>query len=345
MKYKTLLLFLIILNSCNGQTKSTVGKGLKTINIEAVNLKKTPEKSEGIVYFSSDDGISWENKSDGLPARISVGLGGIATSATLLGIATKENGIYLFDFQKNSWVNIPTDNKIIQSNLGALTFFKNNIYVGTQFGGIFTSGNQGKTWTTNNLGLGNLTIRRFAEIDNRLCVGTNDGFYFYNETLNAWELAYGQQSLQVNGITEFEGNIYIGTNQGIFKRNKKTENWIQILANHSLHNISSDNNTIYAMTYNALLLSSDNGGRTWQSQQSGLPPNLYTFNVLKNKNTVLVGQWDGIYRRDASKSEAWKHSSNGLPNKFAAINLKLYHGIFIISCAERRLKAGTTSEK
>ena len=343
MKNNILILLLITLNSCNGQTKSNSEIESSIVITDTSNLKRPIEKSEGIVYFSNDNGLNWENKSDGLPEKISIGLGGISTSSNSLGIATKEYGVYLFNFQKNSWVNIPTDSQIIQSNLGALTFYNNNIYVGTQFGGIFTSNNQGKTWTSNNLGLGNLTIRRFAEIDNKLYVGTNDGFYYYNEELNKWDLEFGQNTLQVNGITEFQESIFIGTNQGIFTTNKKTKNWKQLLSNHSLHNISSDDKTIFAMTYNELLLSSD-GGITWQKNQSGLPKSLYTFNVIKSNNTLLAGQWDGIYRKDIS-SEEWKNSSNGLPNKFAAKNIKSYKGFLIISCSERKLKEGMTTEK
>lgn len=336
MKKIIAILLSIILSSCNGETKSTVKADPTKINTDSIKIKKSIENSEGIVYFSYDNGMNWENKSGGLPEKISIGLGGIATSANSLGIATKEYGVYLFDFQKNNWINIPTDSQIIQSNPGALAFYKNNIYIGTQFAGIFTSNNQGKTWTIENFGIGNLTVRKFAEIDNLLYVGTNDGFYSYNETLHKWELEYGENYLQVNGITEFEGSIYIGTNQGIFKTNKNIKNWVHILPDHSLHNISSDNNTIYAMTYNELLLSSYDG-LTWQSIQSGLPENLYTFNVIKNNSTVFAGQWDGIYRKDIS-SEDWKYSSNGLPDKFAATNLKSYNGILIISCSERKIK-------
>jgi hypothetical protein len=97
------------------------------------------------------------------------------------------------------------------------------------------------------------------------------------------------------------------------------------------------------MTYNELLLSSYDG-LTWQTIQSGLPGNLYTFNVIKNNTVVFAGQWDGIYRKDIS-SEDWKHSSNGLPDKFAATNLKSYNGILIISCSERKIKSVLTTEK
>lgn len=343
MKNILLLLLFITLSSCLGQPDTTAEREPSMLKTSSLHLQQPTEKSAGIVYFSQDNGMTWENKSNGLPEEISIGSGGIATSSHSLGILTKEYGVYLFDFQQNAWLNIPTERQIIQSNPGALVFYNNSMYIGTQFGGVFASNNRGKTWTATNTGLGNTTIRRFATIGGVLYVGTNDGLYSYNETLGAWKLEYGQASLQVNGITEFEGSIYIGTNQGIFKAEKKVHKWVHILPHHSLHNISSDDNTMYAMTYNELLLSSHDG-ITWQSIQSGLPKGLYTFNVIHNNNAIFAGQWDGVYRKDSSL-EDWKYSSNGLPSTFAATNITSYNGILVISCSERKTKAGITTEK
>jgi hypothetical protein len=235
---------LIILNSCNGNYKKTVEKESTLTNTDSLNLNKPIERGDGIIYFSRDNGMTWKNTSDGLPEKISIGLGGIAVSSTSVGIVTKENGIYLFDFQKNSWINIPTDVQIIKSNPDALILSRDEIYVGTQFGGVFFSNNQGTTWTSKNAGLGNLTIRRLTEIDNKLYAGTDDDLYPYNEVFNKWELEFRQSSLQVNGITQLAGNTYIGANQGAFKSGKDLKEWKQVFSNHVLHNINAFDKTI-----------------------------------------------------------------------------------------------------
>lgn len=335
MKNNSLIFVFILLHTlCNGQVSNNPSNSSTAINTHSTLAKKTVD--DGIIYFSNDNGISWKNTSNGLPEKISIGLGALAVTPTLLGIVTKENGVYLFDSQRNIWVNMPTGQQVIKNNPGDLIFFKNEIYVGTQHGGVFTSNNQGKTWTSKNSGLGNLTIRKFAEINNKLYVGTNNGLYSFNEAVSKWELKYGNPSMQVNGITELDGRIFIGTNQGAFKSNKSLDNWQQVFPNRSLHNINAIGQTIYAMTYNELFQSLDKGV-SWQSIQNGLPNNLYTFNVIENSNSVFAGQWNGVYRKDISGKE-WKFSSTGLPGKFAATNLKSYNGILIISCSERLLK-------
>jgi photosystem II stability/assembly factor-like uncharacterized protein len=149
--------------------------------------------------------------------------------------------------------------------------------------------------------------------------------------------------MQVNGITEFDGSLIIGSNQGAFATPNDRKAWKQILTDRSLHNISSDENTIYAMVYNELLSSTDNG-LSWQNIQNGLPAGLYTFNVIKKGNSVFAGQWDGVYRKDKI-NEIWKSYSNGLPKKFAITNMTSYNGIIVVSGSKRKLKVGMNSDK
>lgn len=320
------ILIYFCLSSCNGQNSNNIETNNKTIYPKnKSNIKQT---EDGIIYLSFDNGITWKNESSGLPQKTSIGLGGVAVSETILGVATKEYGVYLYNFNDSNWVNVPTDKEIIESNIGALAIFKNTIYVGTQHKGAFYSKDNGKTWLPQNKGLNNQTIRRFVEVENTLYVCTNDGFYLLNENLKRWQLEYGYNSLQVNGATYFKGSFYIGTNKGIYK--KQIDNkWINILPNHSVHNISSDDDELYAMTYNEYLLSS-NDGINWHSIQDGLPENLYTFNVLNQNNTIFAGQWDGIYSK-TKFSNTWRLSSNGIPEKFAATNLKSFNGILVIT--------------
>lgn len=332
-----------MLSSCNGQTNSDTKTVSDSGGIPSAVSSNPMKTTDGIVYFSADNGLTWENKSAGLPSKISVGLGGIAVLGNRLALASKDSGLYLFDSRKSSWVKTPTNKQLIESNLGALTFYKDRIYIGTQFGGIFYSPDEGKNWTKLNTGLGNLTIRKLTVIDNELYAATNAGLYSYNDFLGQWELEYGSSALQVNGITALDGDIYIATSQGAFTTPKGSRFWKKIFANGALHNISADDKALYAMVYNGLFLSLDKGA-SWKSIQKGLPAQLYTFNVVKNGNSVFAGQWDGVYRKD-NADENWKLSSSGLPDKFAITNMQVYNGIIVVSGSERKLRTGMTTDK
>ncbi len=334
---------LATLSSCGGQTSNDMQSASVIGDIPSSGINNPQETADGIVYFSTDNGLTWKNKSTGLPATTSIGLGGIAVSENRLALLSKDSGLYFFNTQKDRWINISTDRQLIENNPGALLFYKDRIYAGTQFGGIFYSENDGKSWSTLNTGLDHLTIRKFAEIEQKLYVATNAGLYSYNDLRNQWELEYGNSALQVNGITAFDRSIYIATNQGAFSSPIGKKDWKKIFSNGALHNISTDDKALYAMVYNELFSSSDKGN-TWQSIQKGLPTQLYTFNVIKSGNALLAGQWDGVYRMD-KESENWKFSGAGLPDRLAIANMIGYNGTIVVSGSERKLRAGMTTDK
>ena len=343
MRKLILIPLLAMLGSCNGQANKNTKAASRTSDTPPTLGTNPVKTTEGIIYFSADNGRTWEDKSAGLPPRISIGLGGITVSGNKLALVSKDSGLYLFDFGKAVWVKTPTHQQVVENNPGALAFYKDRIYIGTQFGGVFYSPDEGKSWIKQNAGLSNLAIRKLAVIDGKLYAATNAGLYSYNDLFSGWQLEYGNSTLQVNGITALDSNLYIATNQGAFTSPKARRDWKEILSKAALHNISADEKTLYAMTYNELFSSIDKG-KSWQTLQKGLPVQLYTFNVIKNGNTVFAGQWDGVYRKD-NAGEPWELSGKGLPGKFAITNMQLYNGIMVVSGSERKLRAGMTTDK
>jgi ligand-binding sensor domain-containing protein len=343
MKSIFIILLSAIFSSCKSQTSSIPEKNVQTAHIDSIYKPVVQlDISDGIVYFSFNNGATWENKSQGLPKDVF--LTDIAISDKHLAVTTKQNGIFLFDFQTNTWAGLSMNP--LTNNVDALYFHQNKMFAGTQHGGVFISNDQGKTWTSHNNGLRNLTIRKLAVIDNKLYAGTNGGLFSWNDMENKWEIVYGDNQLQVNGITEASGEIYIGTNHGAYKSSKYFRDWKLILPNRSLHNIDSDGQIVYAMVYNELFFSNDKG-LTWQSMQKGLPAELYSFQVMKKDNVVLVGQWDGVYKRETSENlkAGWAFSSKGLPSENAVTEMKIYKDIIIIGCSKRKLRTGVTTNK
>jgi len=296
--------------------------------IVLISLRIQSDSEKGIVYFSYDTGKTWENKSKGLPDNIF--LSDMATGTNFLGLTTKHNGIFIFDFPTNQWrktETVPIEN----DEINVMYFYHNQVLVGTRNNGLFISSDKGRTWTTNNNGLKNLTIRRILAIEDKLYVGTNGGLFSFDELHKKWKLMFGQNGLQVNGIREFDKEIYIGTNQGVFKLDKIKNEWKNLMQNHSLHTISTDRKNIYALTYNELFVSSDNGN-SWKSDQQGMPVGKYSFQVLAINNTLLAGQWDGVYSK--TDSQGWKLSNEGLPAKFPVLELTSIDNLTIAASSQ-----------
>ncbi|HKJ43216.1 MAG TPA: hypothetical protein VKA27_14060, partial [Sunxiuqinia sp.] len=211
--------------------------------------KDQPASTPGIVYFSSDNGLSWQNESQGLPQNIF--LTDIAVSNQHIAISTKQQGIFLFDFKTDRW-NPTVANPQSIADIDALFFFQGKLLAGSQGDGVFFSFNNGKNWQPVNEGLKNLTIRKLVEINNQLYAGTNGGLFVFNELKKQWVPAFVDPTLQVNGIIEFEGEIYLGTNKGAYRKPNGQDEWQQLMPGLSLHNISSARNRLYALAYNEL---------------------------------------------------------------------------------------------
>lgn len=279
----------------------------------------------GIVYFSINSGESWVNKSRGIPEDVF--LTDITMYKKSIGLATKQNGIYVYEFSNDQWrkiSNIPTS-----TDINALLFLDNNYFIGSDGDGIFKSENGGKNWQAINSGLENLIIRKIIDWDNKIFAGTNGGLFIYNEDNNKWEKLYGDNFLQVNGIAFHENEIYIGTNRGAYKATINTNKWQQILPDCSLHNISAVNGVIYAMVYNELFISQDKG-KTWYSDQSGMPVGKYSFQVVASEKYLLNGQWDGIYRKELS----WVKSDNGLPDNIPITEMKVNGSLLVCASSQ-----------
>jgi hypothetical protein len=215
-----------------------------------------------------------ENRSDGVTDSVTLAFGTIAESNKSLGTVTKEKGVFLFDSHKNLWINTTINKIIIENNPGPLIFLKDQVFVQTQMSIVFTCVN-----------LGEKLIRIIINYIEILVID-----YTLSNKLKKYEKEYGNSTIQVNDLTEFNGGFYIGTNQRVITSSHHRKEYKQVLANRNFHNISSDENMIYAMTYNELLSFSDNG-LTWKNIQNGPSAELYTFNVYKNGNFIFSGQW------------------------------------------------------
>ncbi|UZR98093.1 WD40/YVTN/BNR-like repeat-containing protein [Chondrinema litorale] len=286
-----------------------------TESIFSFNNYNQPEISKGIIYLSNNSGMSWQNISNGIPEDAM--LSDLSLSGNSLGIATKKNGVFLYDATTSKWnktLNTPSN-----FDINALLILDGLIYTGTNGAGIFMSTDNGANWQQSNFGLESLIIRKIAKIEDKIYACTNGGLFTLNLFTNHWEKEFGDKLLQVNGITILNNTIFIATNKGGFKSAINQKNWQRMSLDHSFHNISASGKTLFALAYNELYASTDNG-ETWYNDQAGIPKGMYTFQLVHTNNYTLAGQWDGIYKKDFASN--WIKWNNGLPAKIPITELK-----------------------
>ena len=59
---------------------------------------------------------------------------------------------------------------------------------------------------------------------------------------------------------------------------------------------------------------------------------MYSFQVIENHNTVLAGQWDGVYIK--TTSQGWKLSNHGLPVSFPVLELVVKGDIIVAGSSQ-----------
>lgn len=173
----------------------------------SLNLKKRIEK--GGYYYpgntaaarniirSSDNGITWENVSNGLTSgsiySLDVRRLSVAGNKILAGTM---NGIFISSNQGNSWTQSNFDPG--HGEVFAFLVIDSLIFAGTdagdfmpEWGGIFLSNDGGQSWVRSDLGLENnlynYRVKAFAKIGSIIFAGTyGNGIFYSNDTGKSW---------------------------------------------------------------------------------------------------------------------------------------------------------------
>lgn len=283
------------------------------------------------VYLSNDSGRSWQPAALGLPADDNGGpsISDLAAAERSFVLATKRDGIFLFDSATNRWRPIATP--IATTDVDAVAFHRGALFAGTHGSGAWRSLDGGKTWQQHSDGLDDTTVRKLVAAEGELYAGTNGGLFRLSDASARWEHVFGDASLQVNGLAAEGGYIYLASQRGAYRSDPEL-GWKLVLADRSLHNIAVAHGRVYAMVYSELFVSSDRGD-SWQSAQAGMPAGMYTFQVGATPEATLAGQWDSVYRMT---DKGWQRTGSGLPQPFPVTELVTSQGRVVVASSTRR---------
>jgi hypothetical protein len=77
----------------------------------------------------------------------------------------------------------------------------------------------------------------------------------------------------------------------------------------------------------ALARRGDRVDRAACDAQAGTPAGKYTFQIQATGQTVLAGQWDGVYRLTG---RGWQRSASGLPRQLAVTEMVMWRDRVVI---------------
>ena len=95
-----------------------------------------------------------------------------------------------------------------------------NLFVGTLYGGVFFSSNNGTSWTAVNTGLTNTYVRAFAVSSTNIFAGTDGGVFLSTNNGTSWTAVNtGLTNTQVRALVVSGTNLFVGTSgDGVWRR-------------------------------------------------------------------------------------------------------------------------------
>ena len=267
------------------------------------------------VYFSADDGATWQQKNNGIALDRSIDCITIADSGHLIIAANSSNGniIYKSTDHGESWFQVAT--------FGAACFAINNsghIYAGkTAWLKMQVSTDNGYSWTELDVPL-----------DWTYDIAINNSDHIFITGSSSWRSTdnganWTQLNTVTSGLPDHIGSIAINalghlftgcyandSRMGIYKSTDNGDNWVKIKSDIKVEahgNIVIKNNgDIFVGSYGQGVWKSTDNGTTWTQHNNGL----HHFNIRSMHITIdgiiLAGlEYGGIYK-STDDSETWE---------------------------------------
>jgi len=266
---------------------------------------------ENGLYFSSDNGQSWNTINNGLAYQHIMTL---EIAGSNLFVGTESNGVFLTSNSGNNWSATTTG--LTCNFIRIIRKIGTIVITGTTYGAYNTT-NNGLNWIKNNNGLKGLVIREFYNYNNKLYCVAGGGIFLSSNSGDVWnEINSNLNNLAITSITGIGSIVYIAAN-GIFKSSNDGTNWINVSTglplNITIYDICASGNNLFAGTYINGLYMSSNSGSNWILLSNGLPVDA-SFQKIESNGS-------NIYASSYSSNKIYLSSNNG--NSWADISSEL----------------------
>ena len=160
------------------------------------------------VYTSTDNGITWNSISSGLPTTGIISLG---IKGTSIFAGTKGSGFYIYNNTTGSWSAFNVG--LTALNVYSICDNNSSIFIGTS-NGIFVSTNDGASWSAVATGAPYMYVYALVSSGNMMFAGTNGGTYFSKDNGVTWKYdvtgidgiaSKDTRALAISGTTVFAG--------------------------------------------------------------------------------------------------------------------------------------------
>ncbi|MEI6091777.1 MAG: T9SS type A sorting domain-containing protein [bacterium] len=267
----------------------------------------------GGIYLSKDLGKNWEKHNQGL------------NSTQVTGIELLENDIFVSI--NGNWVYKSTNNGDIweeknegfnlsspySSLVNSLALNKNGIFAGTSEDGIYFSSDNGNNWINKSAGLELDYISSIACINNYIFAAIRDyGIYVSTNNGDTWEETNYKNSFgMIISMTVNDNGLYVGTlSEGVSVSYDYGENWVQSGLKGSVYSLISVGNRVYAGKTSGGVFVTSEEDFEWTSIGFNVPY-VTVHSLAVVDNYIFAGTDKGIYFT-SNNGNSWELKNEGL---------------------------------
>jgi photosystem II stability/assembly factor-like uncharacterized protein len=213
--------------------------------------------SDGHIYRSKDNGISWVESDSGIQKYWNIsamvvcgkdlytgtskgiyrstnngefwsvsrnGLGNIGADVSSMAVKGTKifaglygDGVFVTSDNGNNWTEI--NNGLSDLLIQSIAVAGNNLYAGTRSSGAFISSDDGMNWQQVNSGITDLNIKALIAVDTIIFAGcSNSIFYSTNHGVNWISIDECSNKGIISSLAISGSNLFVGTNKGVWKR-------------------------------------------------------------------------------------------------------------------------------
>lgn len=290
------------------------------------------------VLFSSDSGNNWEPQNTGLT---NFKVHTLSMIGTTLFAGTSGDGIFRSSDSGLTWKPGNTGiTGVVVSTLfdNGTDLFAGDVSAESYYnGGVARSTDEGISWRSINPDSAIDYVTSFADIDNQLFMGSNEGLNISSNQGMSWlqRNAAFNQDYGMYAFDDLGPNLFAATNgYGIFRSSDSGHSWIPsdsgLPKSSRVFSFATIGNTLFEGSYNGVFRSTDTG-ETWERMNTGLT-DTDIFCLASIGLDLFAGDvnYHGVLR-STDQGASWSEMNSGLPYQafvytFAADGTSLFAG-------------------
>jgi photosystem II stability/assembly factor-like uncharacterized protein len=174
-----------------------------------------------------------------------------------------------------------------------------DVFAGTEYGGVFSSSNEGTVWISPNSGFRKANVLSLSiNAAGNVLAGTDVGVYYTYDNCSTW-VNSGLTKKRISSIDVCSNNnVFVGTtDSGVFRSVDNCTTWVNTGLWERYINavVVNQSDAIFVGTWHGAFRSTDYGN-SWASINAGLGTNEVNALTVSYNGDIFAGKVQGVYR-------------------------------------------------